>query len=117
MNINRVYISNIYVITKKEHLGEYFTLSSRYSFYGREVKKALVYRDKNGVYIDLDTKERYSAGTSICTEVGDLIIDPNDGLIPVAGAIGFDKINMSKRKILKKYNEVKMEVEKDEESI
>ena len=50
------------------------------------------------------------------TKVGDLIIDPSNGLIPVASVIGFDRINMSKRKILKKYNEV-MEVEKDEESI
>lgn len=116
MNINRVYVAIIYIVTKKEHFGEYFTLSSGYSYSGRGVKKALVYRDKNGSYIDLDTKERYSAGTSIYTKVGDLIIDPSDGLIPVTSVIGFDRINMSKRKILKKYNEV-MEVEKDEESI
>ncbi len=116
MNINRVYVAIIYIVTKKEHFGEYLTLSSGYSYSGRGVKKALVYRDKNGSYIDLDTKERYSAGTSIYTKVGDLIIDPSNGLIPVASVIGFDRINMSKRKILKKYNEV-MEVEKDEESI
>ena len=49
-------------------------------------------------------------------KIGTKFINFKKMIIPLSSVINCNKENMSKRKILKKYNEV-MEVEKDEESI
>ena len=71
-------------------------------------KRALVYRDDYGCYIDLETKDSYytSYQLGIC-DVGKLVIKLDDGLVPFNNIAQFNKQNIFKRRILKKYNEVK----------
>ena len=109
MNVNRVYLANIYIVTNQRVVG-----NSR-NFFDNQIlshieyyKRALVYRDDYGHYIDLETKDSYytSHRIGIC-DVGSLVVKLEDGLVPFNNIVQFNKNNVFKGRILKKYNEVK----------
>lgn len=78
------------------------------------VKKTLVYKDSYGCYNDLKTKEQYFAGYNDCLLIGKLFVHLENGLIPILSVIDYKKENMSKKKILKKYNEYNYQIKEKE---
>ena len=100
MNVTRVYLANIYIVTNQRIVG-----NSR-NFFDNNVlshieyfKRALVYRDDYGCYIDLETKDSYytSYQLGIC-DVGKLVIKLDDGLVPFNNIAQFNKQNIFKRR-------------------
>lgn len=106
-NVNSIYLCDIYqvfdvILNKKEDTT---------TFMGSFVKKALVYRDDFGYFVDLNTGEKYySKGKCI----GDFYVSLKHNLIPVSSFIDYKKENMSKKKILKKYNEYNNQIKEKE---
>ena len=105
-NVNSIYLCNIYqvfdvILNRKEDTT---------TFIGSFVKKALVYRTA-GYFVDLNTGEKYySKGKRI----GDFYVSLKHNLIPVSSFIDYKKENMSKKKILKKYNEYNDKIKEKE---
>jgi len=103
MNIDNVYYVKIYVktITKKNENG-------LYDFVGEFVKNTLVYEkfdDIGPVYVDLNTGKVYDKFLLCNTCLGELYINIKAGTKPYKNLIDTNRKHMSKRKILKKYNE------------
>lgn len=96
MNVNRLYIANIFVFHGRKSCGGKIT-------YGSHVKPAIVYHTNKGEYLDLFTKEKYKLGNDD-VDLGDLYIYLKDGLMPMCDKIDvkFGKLNMPRRKIKKK---------------
>lgn len=124
MNIEKVYLCDIYVLENLEckkinvnvDRGNGFNYDSITSVKCKTifVKKALVYYSVlNGCFIDLETKEKYKFGYGGCN-IGDLFVDIKREKTYISSLFGSDKKYMFKRKILKKYNEVKNGCEIDE---
>ena len=102
MNINNVYIAKIYVKTV-EKFNRDFSVRSE----GEFVKDTLVYEKLDTIlpcYIDLESGKKYRNFDLNDTDIGELYINIKAGLIPYTSMIENNKKNMSKRKILKNYN-------------
>lgn len=100
MNINSVYECSIYQIVNYDIEKGYINYKFKF------VKKAIVYKNKNNSFTDLGTKEKYKFGYGACF-IGDFFICAEDGMIPLAQVIEHKRKNMTRKKILKKYDEVK----------
>ena len=118
MNIDKVYECDIYRIediicddikvTVDRGNGYNFDTIRRIKYKTFFVKKALVYFSVLcGCFIDLQTKERYGLGYDKCTK-GDLFVYIDKDKIYGKDIVGTDKKHYSKKKILKKYNEIKV---------
>lgn len=94
MNVNRVYIADIYIYHGRKYEGGKVTFSSF-------VKPAVVYHTDSDQYVDLFTKEKYKFNNNI--KEGDLYIYFKNGLKPIQTNLEkkFNKLNVSKRKIKK----------------
>lgn len=80
---------------------------------GKFVKKALVHvaRDSYSiVYVDLKTGEKYKKFDVCDAKIGEMYVNLDKGMKSVSEIIEYRRNNISKRKILKKYNKL-MEVE------
>lgn len=117
MNIDRVYVCNVYRvkdsinydIIDKIDRGDGFSHSKAHHTECETifVKKALVYSNVlHGYYIDLETKEKYIMGFDGCTK-GDLFIYIDKNRIHGKTLMGSNGKHHSKKKILKKYAEYK----------
>ena len=113
MNINGVYFVNIYVVTEAKRMKD-----GLWSYEGDFVKNTLVVKKDNisSIFTDLQTKEEYKFESDYCYE-GDLYINKSDGLIPLYDMLPIKKQNMSKRKVLKKFNEYKDQVIKKQKEV
>ena len=103
MNINNVYVAKIFVKTV-EDLNENYLQDHKGDF----VKNALVYEHLDSFrpcYIDLESGKKYTTFKLIDAHTGELYINIKAGLIPYTSLIENNKKNMSKRKILKKFND------------
>ena len=98
MNINSVYLCEIYRITEYNDLPE----KSKGVF----LKKALVYRGEFGTWYDLSTDDYYTMGPPEEDRFS-LYINKYGPMICLGDIIESKRDNMSKRKILKMYKEVK----------
>ena len=113
MNINGIYFVHVYMVhLTKEVDGGLYTK-------GQYIKSTLVTRKDNSyyapnVYVDLQTNEEYTYGTSTDTFEGDLYICKKPGLVPLDKLFTFKRQNMSKRRILKKFNDYKNQVKEKE---
>lgn len=112
MNVDRVYVAKIYMKTKEVWNLKKKVLQKE----GLFVKNALVYyvpekSFKQLKYIDLSTKDKYFH-TSLSDSIkdGELYLEISCGLTPYRKMIKTDKNKMSKRKILKKFNEYIKEI-------
>ena len=107
MNINRVYLANIYLVIGQRLVSDrdsFDNIKDNNIYSNLEyIKTALVYKDNFGCFIDLKSNECYSTYFGIFSE-GKLVVNLDDDLIPLSGL--FNKRNMSKRRILKKYNKI-----------
>ena len=110
MNVNRLYVAQIYIITKKEE-DEGFVYTE-----GEFVKQAIVYHYRNNKYIDLISDEIYKIQAQNA-KVGEMIINLQLGLIPVNENVDvkFDRTNMCKKRILKNLSNSKLLNEEDDE--
>ena len=106
-NVNSIYLCNIYqvfdvILNRKEDTT---------TFMGNFFQKALVYRTGFCFFVDLNSGEKYySKGKRI----GDFYVSLKHNLIPVSSFIDYNKENMSKKKILKKYNEYNYQIKEKE---
>ena len=110
MNINDLYFANISMITKKE-----YRRNGETAYYHETIRQTIVKPTKNNRYIDLLTGKKYKvfgALTSYENEIGCLFI--NGPFIPFSDIISVEKQNMSKRRILKKFNDYKNQVKEKE---
>ena len=107
MNVNGVYVAAIYVLQHIE-VTNYNTATdiTDYMYESKFVKFAPVML-MGSTYIDLETGERYNYGVYLHTSKGSLYINR---IFPYTSFIPTKKQDMSKRRILKIYNEYKNEV-------
>lgn len=104
MNINNVYLANIYVKTTEKPIPDSDMCLCNADF----VKEALVYNKTSmyGIcYVDLETKRKYKTFQLGDAVVGEMFICLEQGVTPLESIIEVNKKNMSKRKILKKFND------------
>ena len=98
MNINDVYLCEVCLMLSRNHSNGRFEYES--------VGKELVCKIDGGIYIDLNTGEFYSFGPSRAFP-GNKFIDMKNELIPITEIINFRFKNVSKNRILKKYDKYK----------
>ena len=103
MNINKVYIANIYVLIESRLIGNLY--DGRFNMKIMYLKTALVY-NKNGNWYDLNTREKYYEEVYGLEKIGTKFINFKDKIIPLTNIIDYKNEHMSRRKILKKYKEV-----------
>lgn len=102
MNVNNVYLCKICMITEMN----YDIKRDSLEVFGSFVKDTIVVPVGKCLYRDLLTGEKYYVGTSFFRDdIGTFYIYRKERLIPFTEIIPVEKNNMSKRKILKKYNE------------
>lgn len=108
MNVNRVYIADIFIYHDRKYDNGKVTFASF-------VKTAVVYHADNGEYIDLYTKEKYKFSNNDI-KYGDLYIHFKNGLIPIQTSLDekLNKLNVSKRKIKKKLLKTAISLSKKE---
>ena len=107
MNINRLYVAQIYVCTSSEVVDTcinnafYFYIETEYK--GKFCKNTIVYRSGSGCYIDLFSKERYKVGLEHVSKVGQMYINFHEGLKPLSDCydVNFDKNNISRKGIVR----------------
>jgi len=118
MNINGIYLVQIFVKLSEKKVRENLVESN-----GKFVKYALVYKDKKEstylfpVYVDLKTGERYKSFNLTMAGVGEIYISLKEGFIPLIDLIETEKENLSKRKILKMFNDSIKEKNKSSEGV
>ena len=105
MNVNGVYIAVIYVLQNIKYLDE-TDYRVDYEYCGKFVKFAPVMLE-GSTYVDLETYETYSYGVRAYASKGSLYIHR---IFPYTDFISTKKQDMSKKRILKKYNEHRSEV-------
>ena len=122
MNVNRLYLAEIYVYSSYEYDYERYTLFYNIKFYNKKAhsefcKDAVVYRNRNNEYIDIKTGEKYKTALDYDSKIGDMFISFKNGLIPIneLEEINFERKNMSKRKILKKLSNTSLYNKKEED--
>ena len=110
MNVNDIYIC---VVCKKTALG--YNKDGTVVGEGFPVKVSLVIKNNNDLYpyTDIKTKEDYSYGV-LGIPVGKLYIDNNYPLVPYKKFIAVEKENISKRKVLKKFNKYESQIKEKE---
>ena len=117
MNIEKVYLCDIYVMENLEckkinvnvDRGNGFNYDSITSVKCKTtfVKKALVYYSVlNGYYVDLETKEKYKFGYGAAS-TWYLFVDIKRKKIYGKEIMGSQKKHYSKKKVLKRYDEYK----------
>ena len=115
MNINNVYIAQVYVNSSYD-----FLAPGIYRMYGNFVKPAIVYHRIDGKYLDLNSKDVY--GTNNDGKLGEMFVNTAN-LIPFYNVVDtkIKKEKLSKKKIFKLlYDEAlkkEGEVENNEKSI
>lgn len=111
MNVNRLYVAQIYVNCHYQILDD-LTIDRKGIF----VKNAVVYHDGFNKYIDLVSGEKYKLGI-YDTSLGNMYISLNNGLIPISKVydVNFDRCNMSKKKIVKKLAKSKLLNKKEDD--
>ena len=117
MNIEKVYLCDIYVMENLEckkinvnvdrvngfNYDSITSVKCKTTF----VKKALVYYSVlNGYYVDLETKEKYKFGYGAAS-TGDLFVDIKRKKVYGKEIMGSQKKHYSKKKVLKRYDEYK----------
>lgn len=108
MNVNGVYKCHVYVKN-----GEHETNDKTYD-YGIFVKETLVISGSSkNYYIDLKTGETYRFCDVSKASIGEMYINGEFGLVPYNDVIYCKKENMSKRKILRKYNKHIKNIDKE----
>ena len=112
MDINGVYLVKVYVKTDEKFIPNIsgHPFDYRIESAGTYLKDALGYNDSSEYvprFIDLKTKEVYGEFSLSNVKIGQLYINLKEGITPVKNIINFKKENMSKRKILKKYEKNK----------
>lgn len=113
MNLESIYMCHIYVKIREINHGITEENGKRFvniESVGEAVKHTLVFKKQNTVlnaYIDLETGEEYTKFDVVDARVGEMFINISEGMIPASKIIEHKRNNMSKRKILKKYNEIK----------
>ena len=119
MNLNKVYLCEIYQLVDIVYNDKNSSNNNKFLRVIRDtmfIKKTLVYYSElKREYIDLITKEKYKYGYGACV-IGDYYINSKKGLTPLSSLINCKRKNMTKKRILKKYNK-ELEVEKNEKSI
>lgn len=112
MNTGKIYGCKIFLLIHKKNYGGAYP-------YRRYVKNALVMKDSlsyiGAKYIDIQTGEKYYFGAEHeFVNAGALYIAEDYGLVPYNELIGNTCQNMSKRRVLKKYQEYKnKEIDKE----
>ena len=104
MNVNNVYIASIWMLVDSRLIGNFMTGSFKMNI--RYVKTTVVYQ-KDGNWYDLKTKKEYDTNVYGLELIGTQFINFKCGLIPLSNIIEYKRENMTRRKILKKYNETK----------
>ena len=115
MNVDNVYIADVYIVRSVDYdydkeidddLDDELE-EDTYKLCDVEVafsKKALVKHTVINTFVDVSTGRDYRYGTTSNSgyRVGDMIID---GLVPYTDQINVENHHMSKRRVLEKYNE------------
>ena len=103
MNIDNVYIADVYMIERYEITNATWFVSD-YKYIYRFLKKALVTPTFGNKFIDLSTgkKYRYGIQDGNLYDVGEMIIDE---LEPYVREVPVEKQHMSRKRVLKRYNE------------
>lgn len=103
MNVDNVYIADIYMIERYEITNATWFVSD-YKYIYRFFKKALVTPTFGNKFIDLSTgkKYRYGIQDGNLYDVGEMIIDE---LVPYVREVPVEKQHMSRKRVLKRYNE------------
>lgn len=111
MNVNRLYVAQIYVNYHYEILKD-LTIERK----GKFVKNAVVYHDEYNRYIDLISGEKYKLEIND-TYLGNMYICLNNGLIPIDRVfdVNFDRCNMSRKKIVKNLSKSKLLNKKEDD--
>ena len=122
MNINRLYLAQIFICTEIEDDYDNYVIMFNQKFYGQKkygkfCKKTIVYHDKNDQYIDIQSGEKYKKNFEYDLKVGEMCINVEEGIIPInqLPQINFKRKNMSKRKILKKLSNTSLYNKKEED--
>ena len=124
MNVNRLYVAQIYVCTKAELDLESF--GSKYGlpycikkWEGKFCKPAIVYHSEDNHYIDLGTGEKYKLGFDDINDVGvgEMYINLKSGLRPLYEVfdVKFKYNNMRKKRIIKTLCKSKLLNEKEDD--
>lgn len=106
MNINNVYVASVWMLVDIEITKSISLLDFEYRTHSVYLKDTLIYY-KDGYYYYLETNKKCKTEVSFLDNSGTQFIMLNKKLIPVVSIIDYKRENMSKRRILKKYNEVK----------
>ena len=120
MNINRLYRVQIYICSKITFRNlDGIDIPEPGGIYEKivecvPVKKTTVFHTKNNHFIDLESKEKYKLGTKNVFNLGDMFIDLQSGLKPICN-IGFEKTNMSRKRILKTLSNGKLLNKKEDD--
>ena len=102
MNVDNVYIADVYMIDEKTLIDiDWFSSIHKYRYCF--VKKTLVIPHGNK-FIDLSTRKKYQYHLQEGQEydVGEMIVDK---LVPYVREVPVEKQHMSRKRVLKKYNE------------
>lgn len=100
MDVCKLYVASVYVCKKKFDIETYpFIMNSSGIF----CKSTIVYHIDKNIYIDLITKEKYKLGINGVSNVGEMYINLENGLIPLHDIfdVEFKSKNMSRRRIVK----------------
>jgi len=108
MNIDNVYLANIYVKTGETYENYRGPLNFDIVSNGSIFKETIVYDTSKTCklcYIDLVTGKKYDKfSLNDCYKIGECYIKI-ESLIPITSVLALNKKNMSKKRILKMYNE------------
>ena len=103
MDVDNVYIADIYMIERKKLI--YIDwVSSTYKYECRFLKKALVTTTSDNMFIDLSTRKkyRYHLQENEKYDVGEMIVNK---VVPYVREVPVEKQHMSRKRVLKKYDE------------
>ena len=103
MNINNIYIASIRILVDSRLIGDIWTGEIKMEY--QYVKTTAIYV-KNNKWYDLETKKEYNKAVYGLEDIGTQFIDFKRVLIPLSDVIDYQRQNMMRKKILKKYKEL-----------
>ena len=118
MNVNRLYIAQIYVCSNVE-IGntDFFLGIVEREFTGIFCKNTIVYHTKNNNYVDLFSNEKYILGFEKVSKIGQMYINLKYGFKPLNQFfdVDFKKENMSRKRIIRTLSKSKLLDKKEDD--
>ena len=103
MDINKVYEVDIYEITSIL-IAKGVVAKTQAKF----IKRTVIYKNEEGYYADLFTDEVYIVGEEHCKHSGDKFVNVKKSVVLITDIINYKKNEISKKKLIRKYNREKV---------